>query len=171
MIYEKWCEKRSEEAEWGIYFSGGRWLDVLVNHRDHSGTMLLLQIQESFFKEVGGTNGLERDVMEEWKLNDIFLITGATRTWRSWISLYLLAARTINQMISHLLARIFLIKVHLSPRYRIIQERKASANMRYYLMVLYPRHHSLITQKKRKTWMLWMSGSCMIKVVMLALHR
>jgi hypothetical protein len=54
-----------------------------VNHRDHSGTMLLLQIQESFFKEVGGTNGLERDVMEEWKLNDIFLITGATRTWRS----------------------------------------------------------------------------------------
>ena len=34
-------------------------------------------------QKMGGIYGFERDVMEEWELNDIFVITGATRTWRS----------------------------------------------------------------------------------------
>lgn len=101
-------------------------------------------------QKMGGTYGFERDVMEEWELNDRFFITGVTRTWRSRIFLYLLAAPTINQRIStppcpHI------------PHLTQIQNhtrKKSLGCHEIYLMVLYPRHHSLTTQKKRKTWIL-----------------
>ena len=102
-------------------------------------------------QKMGGTYGFERDVMEEWELNDRFFITGITRTWRSRIFLYLLAALTINQRISTPPCPRIPHQCPPSPRYRIIQERKASAAMRFISWhYILDTTHSLLKRKEKR---------------------
>jgi hypothetical protein len=98
---------------------------------------------------MGGTYGFERDVIEEWELNNRFFITGVTRALRSRIFLYLLAAPTINQRMSTPPCPHIPHQGPLSPRYRIIQERKALAAMRFISRYYIPdTTHSLLKRKK-----------------------